>query len=174
MDTTTYQPTSLLGRILVALERLFRNISLALLMGMMLLGFSEVVSRYFFGAPIFGVKEVQTCILPVIVALSLAATQLDKSHIRMEILYDKFPKKVQLAADYLTILVSLFIWSLIAWQSIVTGNHYLENGRVVNMIRFPMAYLQYIAALGSALLCLELLRQLVHLFYASHNETETA
>jgi len=146
---------------LVAVEHYARLLALVLIFGMMLLGFLDVVMRYFFDAAIIGAKEVQTYLIPVIVSLTLAVTQFDKKHIRMEILYDKLPKRAQTVAEYFSLLLSLFIWVLITWQSIATGNRYLETGRVINMIHVPLAYVQYIAAFGSALLCLEVIRHIV-------------
>ena len=163
MDMTPYQPKWRTARILVSVERYARGAALALIMGMTLLGFLEVVLRYFFNSPILGVNEIQSYLVPVVVSLALAATQYDKKHIRMEILYDRLPVKARRAADYLALIVSLAVWVLIAWQTIVTGNHYMASGRTINMIHVNMGYVQYIAAFGSALLCLEMARQLFRL-----------
>jgi TRAP-type C4-dicarboxylate transport system permease small subunit len=163
VDSMPNLPKRAVGRILVSVEKSMRILACAIILAMMLFGFMDVILRYFFNAPIVGAKEIQTCLLPIIVSLALAATQFDKSHIRMDILYDKLSKRTRTVIDYLSLILSLAIWVLITWQSVVAGNHYVESGRVVNTIHLPMAYLQYIAAFGAALLCLEMLRQILRI-----------
>lgn len=164
MDTTPYEPNWKIGRVLVSTLRWSRLLALCLIFGMMFLGFIDVIMRYFLNMPIMGAKEVQTYLIPIVVALCLGATQFDKKHIRMEIIYDRLPRRGQVLAEYLALLLSLFIWVVITWQTIVTGNHYAETGRIINMIKVPLAYVQYVVAFGAALLCLETVRHLVCLF----------
>lgn len=152
---------------MVSVERYARGVALALIMLMTILGFVDVVLRYFFNAPIMGVKEIQSYLVPVIVSLSLAITQHDKKHIRMEIIYDRLPERARRVADYLALSMSFVVWVLITWQSVVAGNHYISTGRVINMIHVNMGYVQYIAAFGSALLCLEVGRHLFRLACSS-------
>ncbi len=104
------------------MEKSLRAVALVLIMGMMLLGFVDVVLRYFFDSPILGVKEIQTHLLPVVTAFALAATQFDKAHVRVELLYDKFPARMKKVADFIALAIPLIVWVIVTWQSIVTGN----------------------------------------------------
>jgi TRAP-type C4-dicarboxylate transport system permease small subunit len=155
-----------LSTILSRTERVFHIVALALLFGMMLLGFLDVFLRYVLNCPITGAKETQTIIVPMLVAFAFATTQHNGANTRVELLYDKFPPAMKKVADFIALLPPLAIWVLITWQSVVTGNHYFETGRVVNMIDLNLGYIQYAAAVGAAILCLEMIRQLVQLIMA--------
>jgi|GEM_PF-385895 len=174
MDRSPNEPQTPVGRALVATEKVFRGVALVLIFLMMLLGFLDVVLRYFFNAPILGVKELQTILLPVVTALALAGTQFDKAHIRVELLYDRFPRRVQRVLDYVALILPLTIWILIAWRSIVTGNSYMASNRTLNLVSIPIGYIQYIAAIGAALLCLEMLRQIICLLIGHSGKAENA
>ncbi len=152
-----------LAIILNRTERVFHLAALVLLFSMMLLGFFDVFLRYVFNSPITGAKETQTIMVPLIVAFAFAITQRNGANTRVELLYEKFPPGMKRVADFVALLPPLAIWALIAWQSIVTGNHYIETGRVVNMIDLNLGYVQYAAAAGAVLLCLEMVRQLAQL-----------
>lgn len=155
-------------------EQALHILALALLFGMMLLGFLDVILRYFFNNPITGAKELQASVLlPMIVAFAFAITQFNKANTRVEIFYAKFPPAIKKVADFIALLPPLIIWVLIVWQSIVAGNHYLKTGRIVNMVHVPLGYIQYAAALGATLLCLELLRQMVQLFTGQKTDDDS-
>ena len=159
---------------LTRVEQALHILALALLFGMMLLGFLDVILRYFFNNPITGAKELQASVLlPMIVAFAFAITQFNKANTRVEIFYAKFPPAIKKVADFIALLPPLIIWVLIVWQSIVAGNHYLKTGRIVNMVHVPLGYIQYAAALGATLLCLELLRQMVQLFTGQKTDDDS-
>jgi TRAP-type C4-dicarboxylate transport system permease small subunit len=152
-----------LSTILSRVERVFHIVALVLLLGMMLLGFLDVFLRYVLNCPITGAKETQTIMVPLLVAFAFAITQHNGANTRVELLYEKFPPAMKKVADFIALLPPLAIWVLITWQSVVTGNHYFKTGRVVSMIDLNLGYIQYAAAVGSAILCLEMVRELVQL-----------
>jgi TRAP-type C4-dicarboxylate transport system permease small subunit len=152
-----------LSNMLTHAERVLHIMALVMLFGMMLLGFADVLLRYLFNSPISGAKETQTVMVPLIVAFAFAITQHNRANTRVELFYEKFPPRMKRVADFFALIPPLAIWALIAWQSIVTGSHYFETGRVVNMINLNLGYIQYAVAAGAAFLCLEMVRQLAQL-----------
>ena len=138
----------------------FRYVSMGLIFILMFMGFTDVILRYFFNSPISGVKELGVCFLPIITAFALAGTQMDNGHIRIELLYNLFKPRFKKGADIITTIAAILLWLLFAYQSIKVGNTYIETGRYIEIIRFPVWILQYASALGCFLLVAELMREL--------------
>jgi len=80
------------------IAKILANVSVALLAIMLFLGVTDVLGRYLFNRPVTGTLEIFEILLPGIVLLSLAYTQLNKAHIRVELLFNRFSSRLQATA----------------------------------------------------------------------------
>jgi TRAP-type C4-dicarboxylate transport system permease small subunit len=134
-------------RLKSAIEKIFIAGAVVLFI-MMMLTVSDVVGRYFFGKPIMGVDELVGLSLVCLVAVSLAYCQLQKGHIRIELLNEHLPSKAQVALDVVAYLFSLSGACLISWQTLDRAMAYLfaTRGQMTQIMGIP--YFPFVLVLG--------------------------
>ena len=125
---------------------------------MMLLVVANIIGRYLFNKPVTGTLEFTESLLVLIIFLSVALTQYDGGHIRVNLVTRRLPKR---AARILTVIAMLcgcafFTWcAYAAWifaaQSYSFGEQ--EWGEVV----FPLWPMKFVVFFGIALLALQFL-----------------
>lgn len=125
-----------------------------LLIPMMLLTAGDVVSRTAFGLHIPGTVELSSYMLAVFILLGVAYTHQVKGHVRVSFLVSRIPEKAGLIVDSITILLSLFIIAILAWQGWVLG---IEEKTVSDMLRIPQLPFRLLVSVAAFFLCLELL-----------------
>ena len=125
-----------------------------LLVPMMLLTASDVIGRVFWSRPIPGAVELSSYMLAVFILMGVAYTHQVKGHVRVGMLVSRLPERVGLILDVFTILLSLFIISILAWQGWVVG---IEERTVSDMLRIPQLPFRLLVSVAALFLCLELL-----------------
>ena len=125
-----------------------------LLVPMMLLTAGDVVSRTLLGRHIPGTVELSSYMLAVFILLGIAYTHQVKGHVRVSFLVSRIPEKAGLIVDISTILLSLFIIAILAWQGWVLG---IEEKTVSDMLRIPQLPFRLLVSVAAFFLCLELL-----------------
>ena len=143
------------------LTRTFCYIGMVLLVPMMLLTTGDVLGRGLWSKPIPGTLELSSYMLAIFILLGLAYTQQVRGHVRVEMLVSRLPQKVTAVLDVLTNLMCLFMISILVWQGWVLG---MEEKAVSDMLRIPQWPFKLLVALGSVLLFLEFLVDLVSSF----------
>jgi len=138
-------------------------VSVAALLGMMLLTSSDVVLRYI-GYPIKGTFDIVGLLGTIVVALPIAYTQLLGRHIATEFMASRGNKVVQTVNQSIVCLLGIGIYALIAWQCSLLGTKVWRIGRVSDTIEIPLFPFVYVVAIGCALNCLILLIDFYHLF----------
>lgn len=138
-------------------------VSVAALLGMMLLTSSDVVLRYI-GYPIKGTFDVVGLLGTIVVALPLAYTQLMGRHIATELMASRGSKVVQTINNSIVCLLGVGVYALIAWQCSLLGTKVWRIGRVSDTIEIPLFPFVYVVAIGCALNCLILLIDFYNLF----------
>lgn len=78
---------------------------------------AEVVMRYAFNSPIQGHLEGSELLVPIIVFLALSSTQAAHGHVGMDILLENLPPRARRFASIATLLISVFICSVLAYFS---------------------------------------------------------
>ncbi len=124
------------------------------LLPLMLLTSLEVVSRAFWDRPIPGTVELSSYMLVIFILSGLAYTQQVKGHVRVNLLLMKLPPTLALLIEVITILLSLFIMAVLAWQGWVVG---MEQKTVSDMLRIPQLPFRLLVALAGVFMFLELL-----------------
>jgi TRAP-type C4-dicarboxylate transport system permease small subunit len=125
-----------------------------LLVPMMLLTASDVIGRVVWSRPIPGAVELSSYMLAVFILMGVAYTHQVKGHVRVGMLVSRLPERLGLILDVFTILLSLFIISILAWQGWVVG---IEERTVSDMLRIPQLPFRLLVSVAAFFLCLELL-----------------
>ncbi|HOP46874.1 MAG TPA: TRAP transporter small permease [Desulfobacteraceae bacterium] len=128
------------------------------LIPMMLITSGEVVGRAVWSRPIPGSMELSSYMLVIFILLGVAYTHQVKGHVRVSMLVSRLPEKITSTLDVLTILLSLFIIGIMAWQGWVVG---IEERTVSDMLRVPQFPFRLLVSVAGVFLCLELLIDLV-------------
>ncbi|MDP2917208.1 MAG: TRAP transporter small permease subunit, partial [Dehalococcoidia bacterium] len=134
---------------------------IVILAAMMLLTAVDVIGRYVFNRPLTGSLELTEFMMVILVAFGLAYTGLQKGHIDVDIVITRLPPKTQAVINAITNTLSLGLFALITWRSVLYGES-LRVGKFVSSSLFiPIYPFAYLVALGSLLLCLVFLINLL-------------
>jgi TRAP-type C4-dicarboxylate transport system permease small subunit len=112
----------------------------------------DVTLRKFFNASIGGADELAGYACALGTAWSLAATLLDRAHIRIDSLYVLFPRWLRLALDFAGIALLLGFFGLIArhgWN--VVQQSWVSGSRSQSALATPIVIPQAIWLIGLAL-----------------------
>jgi TRAP-type C4-dicarboxylate transport system permease small subunit len=119
---------------------------------MMLVTTGDVVLRFFrFSVP--GAYETIGFLSALAIAFSLPYTAVEKGHIAVDFLVPHLPRKVRVVVHGINSLVSLCLFALIAWQSLLYGATLKANGSVSATLEMPIYPFVYGVAAGCILLC---------------------
>lgn len=125
---------------------------------MMWLIVANALSRKLFNAPFEGTLEITETMLPVVVFLSLAFTQLRRGHIRVVLLVRHLPRTVQRALFVLALLVGSLLF---AWAAVGAWDFAAQSWRIGETewgaIRFPLYPTKFVVFAGVLLLSIQLL-----------------
>jgi len=134
----------------------FNYIACLAVVVMMLLSCADVALRLI-GAPIPGAYEMVGLIGALIVSFSLAYTSMQRGHVAVEFIFERFPPRVQFMIDAGGNLLGAFLFALIAWQSLVYGLDLRRSGEVSLTLQMPLHPFLFGIAAGCTLLTLALL-----------------
>ena len=143
-----------LREMLQKINRWVAGVGACFLIPLMLITAADVVGRDVFDHPIPGVIELSQYLLAVSILLGLAYTQQIKGHVEVSMLTSRLSAGARLILRLFGILVSLFLFVLLAWQGLVVG---LEEKTVSDMLRVPQYPFRLLVAVAAFLTFLELL-----------------
>ena len=136
---------------LIRISTLFNVLAGVAVVGMMLLTCADVLLRLL-RHPIPGTYELVGFLGTVIISFALALTSLEKGHIAVEILVERFPARVQSGIEAVTSLIGAALFALLAWQSLIYGADMRQSGEVSVTLTMPIYPFIWGIAAGSALL----------------------
>lgn len=135
---------------------------------LILLVFSQFLSRYVFDYTISWSQEFARYLLIWLAWISVSFTIREKKHIRVEILKDLLPKKGQIVVE----IIVLILWSFFAVFLAVIGTQFVldiqSSGQGSPMMGIPMWIIYVILPLAGVLMVLRLIQQL---FFIIKNES---
>jgi len=143
-------------RLIYLFSRWCNRIAQGAVVAMMLLLGSNIVLR-FFGKSILGTYDWTGLIGTILIALALAYCGIKGGHVRVEFIVMLLPRRVQAILDSITGILSLGLFGLAAWQSVVLGNEMWGKGDVSMTVQTPFHPFVYTIAFGCALLWLVIL-----------------
>jgi TRAP-type C4-dicarboxylate transport system permease small subunit len=143
-------------RLVYLLSRWCDWIAQGAVVAMMLMVGGNILLR-FFGKPVLGVYDWTGLIGTILVALALGYCGIRKNHVRVEFIVARFPQRAQAVVDSITGILSLGLFALAAWQTLVLGNDMWQKGDVSITVQAPFHPFVYTIAFGCALLWLVIL-----------------
>lgn len=131
-------------------------------MAAMFLGTIEVVGTQMLHTPVPGALELTESTMVLIVFGALAYAQIRRSHIRVELIYTNMGPRVRAVMDVFADICALVFFSLLLWQAYHEAVYSLQIGEAtVGLIRFPLFPARIILAVGTGLLILQLILDLI-------------
>lgn len=136
-------------------------IGASILVLMMFLTAADVFLRYVLNRPILGGVELTEFMMAIIVAVGLATNALRKGHITVEFLTEKLSPRAQAIINSTTCFISLGVFIVITWWTVVYAENLRAGQNASGVLFIPIYPFVYMVALGSAVICLVLLANLV-------------
>lgn len=145
-----------------AAARWLNWISAAAILAIMVIVCINVIGRSMFGMPFKGTVDVVSLLGALAIGGSIANTQAIKGHIRISLFMERLPLRVQAVIDALIYCLSLVLFGLVTWQSILFTLHNQEVGELSEVLKIPIAPFAASVSLGCMALTLILLIDFIH------------
>jgi len=126
-------------------------------LALMSLATVNVCLRFFFNSPYRGAYELAGFMGAIVTSFALGYTQRKKSHIIVDILTSKFPKRVNWILDRISYLVTMIFFAVVSWQIFVWGLKISKSGEVSETLKIAFHPFIYSVSLGFATFSLTLL-----------------
>jgi len=110
---------------------------------MMFLTAGDVTLRQF-KLPIMGTDDITAFLMVILISFGLAYCAINRGHVRVELIVERFPSRLREVIDAVTSLLSLLLCVFISWQSIVNTISVYKSGATswtLNIIVFPFTSL---------------------------------
>jgi TRAP-type C4-dicarboxylate transport system permease small subunit len=137
---------------------------------MMCLTVVDVVGRYIFNMPILGAFEMTEFLVLIMVFSFLGYAQAQKSHVTVDIFFDRFPLKMKTVVSVLNYLISLVVVLLIAWMGYIKAMESFHSGEKPLNLAIPDYPFIFFLSFGSAVMCIEFIRDILRKMHKSHGE----
>lgn len=93
----------------------------------------------------------------VVIAFALGYTQKRKDHIVVDILTEKFPKRVNRILDGINYFITMIFFAIVSWQVFVWGMKISKSGEVSETLKIVFHPFVFSVSLGFAVFSLTLL-----------------
>jgi TRAP-type C4-dicarboxylate transport system permease small subunit len=153
-----------------AVEKVLMYISGVLFMILMFLGAGDVLGRYLINRPIRGTLEISEILMGAIVFLSWAYTQRNDGHVKVDLFIANYPPRARKIIDFVTLFLSFILFIVITKQSTVIALRCWHEQRVIPTLDIPTAPFHSIVPIGAALLCIELIVQMIKMISSGRKE----
>ncbi len=155
--------SSLLGSAIGYIEKYCFYLSLFSTVAMMLLISVDAVVRYLFNHPITGTFEItEEYLMVALVFLALSNTYTHGGHVRVTLFLRFIPSSIKLPVNILFALLGLGFFALLTyggWNIFIRAAHEREFSE--GLLQYPLAPAYFLIPLGSGLLCIRLLQDIV-------------
>ena len=126
------------------------------LVGMMGLTCADIVLRLF-RRPILGTYEIVGFLGAVVASFAMAQTTIERGHVAVQVVVQRFSSRVQEVIYLMTHLLSLLLFALLAWECVRYANDLWASGEVSMTLQLPFFPVLYGIALSAVTVCLVLL-----------------
>lgn len=140
------------------------------MVAMILITCTNIFSRLVW-VPVKGTFELMGFFGAVVTAFALGYTQAKKAHISVDILVNRFPKRVQKFLNGINCVICMIFFALGGWQIVKLANTLRTSGEVTETLRIIYYPFTYGVALGCFLLSLVMLVELAELFFSDNGVT---
>lgn len=139
----------------------FGHLGAIALFSMMILTTVDVTGRYLFNKPVMGAFEITEYLILILVFSFLADTQSQKSHVSVDLFFQKFPQTVRFIANLLNHVACFAFTVLIAWMSFLKALELKEVGEASPNLFIPDYPFVYFLVVGCIVLSLEYLGDII-------------
>lgn len=137
---------------------------------LMVMVLAEVITRYVMNAPLSIADEYGGFLLVGITFVGLAYTWKERGHVSVEIVTNILPRKIRQGLRFFTlILATLFCFPLIAGSYELLQDSLLFGTRSGSWMKTPLVYPQSVLLLGSVLLLLQLIVEIIKAIFMFNN-----
>lgn len=144
------------------IEDLFAFFATLVITGLFLLITVDALGRYLFVRPITDGHQISEALLVVFVYLAIALTQREKRHISIDLLAGKFSTRNKIIVEIYWRIIQLFAVGFILYgSSIHVVGSFLDGEVLRGITRIPAAPFRLFVVIGSAVLCIRIVVQLV-------------
>ncbi len=140
-------------------------IGTTVLAAMMFFIMTDVLLRYVFNSPILGSYEIVEYMMALLIPFGVVYCAHTKSHVAVDILFDRFPKRFQGIISVLTSLAVFLFFVLIAWQNILFIKESYAQKITSGVLYIPVYPFVTALAVGFVALCLVLLIDFLKTFF---------
>ena len=137
-----------LEKINIFLNKILMIIGSVAVLSLMSLATGNVVLRFFFNAPYRGAYEVVGFLGAIVIAFALGYTQKRKGHIVVDILTERFPKRINRILDGINYFITTIFFAIVSWQIFVWGMKISKSGEVSETIKIIFHPFVYCVAIG--------------------------
>jgi TRAP-type C4-dicarboxylate transport system permease small subunit len=152
----------LLDRLLSTTERTLNLVAAGAILVIMVLVTTQIVARKL-GHALPGIYESAELLMVAIVFLGLAYIQSQHGHVRMELLVTRMPPRLRGVVETFTLFLSLVLFVIITYKS---GQNAYQSWQMkdvtMGLIDWPVWPSKTLVPIGSGLLCLRFMVQLLH------------
>jgi len=148
-------------RVIGAVETVTNFIAALAILGLMLIGVSQILLRKFFNAPMFGYIDLVEQSIALFAFLGIAYCQRYGGHIRMEIVLGTFRGRLLWICEAIGVVLAMVVAAVVMVYSF---EHFLrawELGDTTTDIEFPVWPSKLVVPVSLALLLVRLLIQLI-------------
>lgn len=145
-----------LERLNASVNRVLAWIAGLALIAMMMFTVADMVLRGF-GHPVAGSYEVIGWLSAASMALALGYTQLHRGHVAIDLVVERLPGRGRASVDVATSLMSLLLFTAVAWYVARYGVVLHETGSLSETLKAIVYPWVYVVAIGCAGLALALL-----------------
>ena len=153
----------LIYAVLMKVSKILSIIASAALTFMMFLTVADVLGRAT-GHPVQGSYEVIGLSLAVVVGFGLPKVSIDKAHVFMEFLVDRFGPAGRKVMNTFTRALSLAIFLLIGYNLITVGTELHASGEVSSILKIPFFPVPLAEGLCCFILCLVFVCDIVRIW----------
>jgi TRAP-type C4-dicarboxylate transport system permease small subunit len=128
------------------------------LVAMMFLTTADVVGRYFFNAPVLGAYEMTEYLMLIMVFSFLAFAQAEKSHICVDIVFNRLPSKLRGILERFNHIACLVMMAMVTWMG---GGHVMDikaSGEESLLLKLPDYPFAIFLTIGCIFFSIEFLR----------------
>jgi len=143
-------------------SRILTAVGMIVLLAMVLLLVSDITSRRVFNSPFPWSLETVKVMLVVVVAPAISFCAIQGGHISIDLVTSRFPVKIRRVVYAFIYLLSVVLFSTMAWGSYTYGLSIWEAHRITGVLPIPIGPFILLVALGSLLLALVLLVQFIN------------
>lgn len=137
-------------KIVHTITRYLSYIGAVVLFLMMCLTVVDVFLRFAFNSPIPGTIEVSALMLVIVVGLGLGWCALERSHVKVDLITSRIPRKTRLILSTITLIMTFLIYGLMTW---FTLGEALESKDMSSILLVPMTPFQVFFWAGLVIFC---------------------